>query len=779
MQGPQSFSLPLNSGESSCTTSSQWDSCISPEKRLLAMERSTAKEAPHDTPKGGEEPEPAPKKFRQNPPLTVTTEGAASPLRKPGTPLSPTGGGCSLARFGDMRGLPLKADHHRRPLWVSHEHIFVEAFCEGFENAQPFLVAIAEPVSRTALIHEYELTPDSLFAAVSLGISSDVIVAQLNTLSKTSLPASTVEFIHQQTGTFGKVKMVLENQVYFIEGTDLEVITLLYNDEQVRRAVGRAEDGSLCRISSTELTTDAGGVEHVFRFPLMRDVPGQPRGFKVREDLRRRCRELRHPLATLYDFHADRENPTVDLRLKPSTRLRAYQETALSKVFTNGRARSGIIVLPCGAGKTLVGITASATICRRVLVVCLNTVSVEQWLSQFQMWSTARPEQLSKFTAEQKDVPSDIMVTTYSMLSFGGERSTRSQAVLAEMRGIEWGLVILDEVHVVPAKTFREVIEVVHAHCLLGLTATLLREDDKIDDLKFLLGPKLYEANWLELSREGSLATVTCVEVHCPMTKEFYDAYLNSAPSRQTQLYIFNPYKFWCTQALIEYHEKRGDKVIVFSDSVAALRHYATVLKRPFIEGEVVQSERMSVLDHFKHHPKINTIFITKVGDTSIDLPEATVIVQISSHFGSRRQEAQRLGRILRPKGAPTPAAESGGAVPPAGNTALFYSLVSSDTRELYYNTKRQRFLLDQGYSYKVIQASVVLDCFRKLTHNPQPFKLFSAADQAKLLQHVLSLKEQQMEREERAAAEAAPARKAFKPSHPILKKLYRKTLGR
>ena len=201
-------------------------------------------------------------------------------------------------------------------------------------------------------------------------------------------------------------------------------------------------------------------------------------------------------------------------------------------------------------------------------------------------------------------------------------------------------------------------------------------------------GPKLYEANWLDLTIAGHIANVQCVEVWCPMTEAFFREYLKH-PNKPL-LCAMNPNKFMICQYLIEWHERAGDKVIVFSDNVWALREYATCLGKPFIYGPTSHAERTRVLYHFKNDPNINTLFLSKVGDNSLDIPEANVLIQISSHAGSRRQEAQRMGRILRTKGG-------GGEA-----NALFYTLVSNDTQEMFYSIKRQQFLIDQGYTFKV-----------------------------------------------------------------------------
>jgi DNA excision repair protein ERCC-3 len=370
-----------------------------------------------------------------------------------------------------------------------------------------------------------------------------------------------------------------------------------------------------------------------------------------------------------------------------------------------GRARSGIIVLPCGAGKSLTGIAAASRIRKSVLCLCTSSVSVDQWRQQFKLWTQLPDASVVRFTSQLKEALPEgeggVVVTTYNMIAFRGRRSEESERILNTIRGREWGLMLLDEVHVVPAAMFRKVVGITKAHAKLGLTATLVREDARIEHLNFLIGPKLYEANWLDLQRSGFIANVQCAEVWCPMTKEFYAEYLRPEnAARKQALYVMNPSKFRTCQYLMQYHEQaRGDKIIVFSDNIFALREYAARLRRPFVYGGTAHAERTRVLHAFKHSSAVNTIFLSKVGDNSIDIPEANVIIQISSHAGSRRQEAQRLGRILRPKARPA------GAGPPAPDdfNAFFYSLVSTDTTEMFYSTKRQQFLVDQGYSFKVV----------------------------------------------------------------------------
>ena len=288
-------------------------------------------------------------------------------------------------------------------------------------------------------------------------------------------------------------------------------------------------------------------------------------------------------------------------------------------MFGNGRARSGTVVLQCGAGKTLVVVTAASTVRKSCVVLCTNGTAVQQWKDQFKLWTTLADTDIVCFTALTKLSPqclSDaskpvVLITTYSMLA-QTKRSDLSAAVVEGIQSREWGLMLLDEVHVVPAATFRKVLSVCHAHCKLGLTATLVREDDKIGDLTWLIGPKLFEANWLDLTRAGHLARVRCEEVRCAMPREFFREYLRCrGGARQKRLLgILNPAKFRACELLLRRHEAAGDKVLVFSDDVLALKTYAQRLNIPYIYGDTKEQERSRVFSSFRHSATVNTLAV-------------------------------------------------------------------------------------------------------------------------------------------------------------------------
>ena len=661
----------------------------------------------------------------------------------------------------------LKPDHEKRPLWVDDTgHIIVESFREAFQDAQGFLINIAEPQSRVSQVHEYHMTPHSLFAAVSVGLSTQDIISQLDRFCKTSLPPLARQLIERSTSSFGKAKIVLKRTKSYIESDDPDVLRKLLQDPTIRECRADDSDGLLQeaapKIGGIAIpgTKMAAGAQQVAQQPNNHAAPkperqphhneqqanmiaalreedddeevAQVHSFQIRSDKRenviKQCQTIGLPLTEEYDFQNDEANANLEIDLRPGTTIRDYQERALSKMFGNTRARSGIIVLPCGAGKTLVGITAACTVKKSVMVLCTSAMSVVQWRAEFIKWSNIDPNDIAVFTSESKNrFPRNagIIISTYTMITSSRNRSYDSEKVMQFIKDREWGLLIADEVHVVPANIFKKVTYSIASHSKLGLTATLLREDDKIEDLNFLIGPKLYEANWQELAEAGHIAKVQCAEVWCQMTPEFYTEWLApGSQQRKALLSIMNPRKFQACQFLIDYHERRGDKIIVFSDNVYALERYAKKLGKAYIYGDTPQAERLRILENFQHNDQVNTIFLSKIGDTSLDLPEATCLIQISSHYGSRRQEAQRLGRILRAKRRND-----------EGFNAFFYSLVSKDTHEMYYSSKRQAFLVDQGYAFKVITRLEGLDQRSDLA-------FFHPEDRRELLMEVLMAKD-------------------------------------
>ncbi|KAF4676486.1 hypothetical protein FOL47_006124 [Perkinsus chesapeaki] len=599
--------------------------------------------------------------------------------------------------------MKLEPDHRERPLWVCPDgRIIFEAGLHPdlFGPVTDFLVAIAEPISRPSWVHHFQITVFSLYAAISLGMSVEEVIADLDRFSKNHIDPVLREYIQQSGSRIGKVRLVLRRNRYFVESSDLSLLRMIEDNSKIRKCkLGQIISTTTAEtnpsVATSAATAAAGGKQPEHQVVHMFEINSAD----VETVKATAYREIRIPLLEEYDFRDDDDSNYINMQFRPTTVVRPYQERSLHKMFSGSRARSGMIVLPCGAGKTLVGITAAATMKKRTMVLTTTAVAVDQWKRQFELFCSISPDDVITLTAENKQpIPEDrpcILISTYSMFSVSYERMSRaSKAVFESVTKLEWGLLVADEVQVMPAKTFRSVATTVRAHCKLGLTATLVREDDLVEDLQYLIGPKLYEANWQELVNAGYLARVQCIEVWSEMPPLFWKAYLETSSYHvKRALYTSNTNKLTACEYLVALHESRGDKIIVFCDNVVLLKEMAQRTKKAFICGSVSMAERMACIRCFQHSDKINCIYLSQVGDNAIDIPNANVVIQISSHYGSRRQEAQRLGRILRPKAYRDD----------AGFNAYFYSLVSKDTPEKEYALKRQKYLVDQGYSFKVI----------------------------------------------------------------------------
>jgi DNA excision repair protein ERCC-3 len=550
--------------------------------------------------------------------------------------------------FQDLsESLTLKVDHEKRPIWITRDNIIIlEAFSPYYNQAYDFLIDIAEPIARPNFFQTYRLTEDSLYSAVAVSRSTESIIKILNILCKTDVPKEVEQYIRDSTYTFGKAKLVLKDNRFYVESKFPDVLRELLRNPNIAVArlmdqenaesqnvdggQGAGENGTEGRKQGADgFLESAAPQEDRRNLDMLRlgveeedeeddefDEEGNMRrdaktvSFMISQTLVqhvKRCakEESKYPLMEEYDFRADTKNPSLSIDLRPSTNIRPYQERSLSKMFGNGRARSGIIVLPCGAGKSLTGVTAASTIKKSTMVLCINNASVKQWKEQFLMWTSIPERCLKVFTSGAKEVlpsPSEacVVMTTYSMICHSGKRSESAEVMMRSVTNREWGLMLLDEVHVAPADMFQKVLQIVNAHCKLGLTATLVREDNKIKDLSFLVGPKLHEANWIDLTNQQYLARAQCVEVWCPMTKEFYAEYIrcgmNQHSRTQKLLYLLNPRKFRVCEYLVKYHVKRGDKIIIFSDDLPALFLYCSLLRDvqaiPYICGDTREEDR-------------------------------------------------------------------------------------------------------------------------------------------------------------------------------------------
>jgi DNA excision repair protein ERCC-3 len=364
--------------------------------------------------------------------------------------------------------------------------------------------------------------------------------------------------------------------------------------------------------------------------------------------------------------------------------LRSYQHEAVQSFWAGG---SGVVVLPCGSGKTLVGAAAMAQVSATTLILVTNTVAGRQWKRELVARTSLSGDEIGEYSGERKEIR-PVTIATYQVLT------TRRGGVFPHLDlfgARDWGLIIYDEVHLLPAPIFRFTADL-QARRRLGLTATLVREDGREGDVFSLIGPKRYDAPWKDIEAQGWIAPAECIEVRVTLTDDERMAYAVAEPDERYRVAATAKTKLPVVRALVDRHH--DDQVLVIGGYLDQLHELSQFLDAPLVQGSTTTKERERLFDAFRTG-EVPTLVVSRVGNFSIDLPEAAVAIQVSGTFGSRQEEAQRLGRILRPKGD--------------GRQAHFYTVVSRDTIDTEYAAHRQRFLAEQGYAYTIVDADDVL----------------------------------------------------------------------
>ncbi|MBN1171007.1 MAG: DEAD/DEAH box helicase family protein, partial [Micromonosporaceae bacterium] len=378
--------------------------------------------------------------------------------------------------------------------------------------------------------------------------------------------------------------------------------------------------------------------------------------------------------------YVDGEAHSIDL-VEGGWSLRSYQRQAVESFWAGG---SGVVVLPCGAGKTLVGAAAMAQAKATTLILVTNTVAGRQWKRELTARTTLAADEIGEYSGERKEIR-PVTIATYQIMTTR-RKGTFTHLDLFGAR--DWGLIVYDEVHLLPAPIFRFTADL-QARRRLGLTATLVREDGHEGDVFSLIGPKRYDAPWKDIEAQGWIAPAECTEVRVTLTDEERMAYAVAEPGESYRAAACAPSKLPVVEAIVERHT--DDRVLVIGAYLDQLHQLSRHLNAPIIQGSTTNKERERLFDAFRSGA-IRTLVISRVGNFSIDLPEAGVAIQVSGTFGSRQEEAQRLGRVLRPKSD--------------GRQAHFYTVVARDTIDTEYASHRQRFLAEQGYAYTIVDAA-------------------------------------------------------------------------
>lgn len=542
--------------------------------------------------------------------------------------------------------------------------ILLDCAHPGFEAARIALVDYAELVKSPTAYHTYRITPLSLWNAAASGHIAENIISSLKKLSRWGLPAGLEQEIGELMSRYGSLGL-------YAHMGDPRYIILRAN-----------QSGLLDELEGHSSLQALGLRRHLLQESV---CPVEQRGM-LKQELTR----LGYPVL---DYAGYREGQTLSLswrgvealELEPgvSFGLRDYQQEAV-RTFRGigGSGGSGVVVLPCGAGKTVVGLAVLEDLQCETLILTSSSTSVGQWRDELLRWTNLDANAVGEYTGEKREVR-PITVATYQILTF---RRAKDGPFLHMNLFNErnWGLIIYDEVHLLPAPVFRATADI-QATRRLGLTATLVREDGREGDVFSLIGPKCYDLPWKSLEKEGWIAAVDCVEMLIPMDSGLRSRYIYAGGKEQFRLAAGNPAKAAAAAKIIKSHT--GAAVLVIGQYLDQLEQLAESLQAPLITGKTPQRERSQLYAAF-NEGQLRVLVVSKVANFAVNLPDASVAIEVSGAFGSRQEEAQRLGRILRPK--------------PGENKAYFYTLVSEDSREQDFALRRRLFLTEQGYDYAV-----------------------------------------------------------------------------
>lgn len=539
--------------------------------------------------------------------------------------------------------------------------IVLETAHPQFEEMRNGLLPFAELVKSPEFLHTYRITPVSIWNASATGLSADSVLGFLEQNARYGMPSNFEAEIRswfRRCGIFALHKED-DGETLRLEASEPSVLKQLLHDPDLAQLCDRVDESS----GQAWLGPGKRGLikERLIRlgYPV-EDRAGYVDGAPLEIELRTQTIEGK-------DFA-----------------LRPYQGEAIEAFYRGGTALggSGTIVLPCGAGKTVVGLAAMAAVGSNTLVLTPNTVALRQWKRELLDKTELTEDQVGEYSGDAKEIR-PVTLTTYQILTYRKKKDEDFLHFDLFSKG-DWGLIVYDEVHLLPAPVFRATAEI-QARRRLGLTATLVREDGKEDEVFCLIGPKRYDAPWKDLERRGYIAAVECVEVRVPFDDEMRLEYLAAGKRVRFRMASENPAKVDALRALLNKHD--GERILIIGHYLSQLEELHQALGVPVITGRMPNPEREELYEAFREGRE-KVLLVSKVGNFAIDLPDANVAVQISGTFGSRQEEAQRLGRILRPK------ADGGGA--------HFYSLVTEGTVDQDYAEKRQRFLTEQGYVYAI-----------------------------------------------------------------------------
>ena len=547
----------------------------------------------------------------------------------------------------------------QNPLIVQGDKtILVEVNNDLYEEVRDEIARFAELEKSPEHMHTYKISPLSLWNACSGGMNAESIIGVLEKYTKFDLPQNVTRDITDLVQRFGKIKLTREGDELLLVSEDKYTIQEITSHKKIQPYIIQQKNEFQIIIN-----------------PVLRG------------HIKQALIKIGLPVEDVAGYEPGQE---FDLSLREITlegkklELRDYQKQAADVFYRGGSVAggSGVVVLPCGAGKTVTGMAVMERIKTETLILTTNITALRQWKQELLDKTTLREEDIGEYSGEVKEIRS-ITITTYQILTHRNKKDDDfPHFTLFNKKN--WGFIIYDEVHMLPAPVFRITSEI-QAKRRLGLTATLIREDGQEEDVFSLIGPKKADVPWKVLEKQGWVACAKCVEVRVPMSNSIRMAYSVCDSRQKFRIASESLEKLPVIDRLLDKHS--NDNILIIGQYIDQLNHIAKAINAPVITGKTSNEERIRLYEEFKAG-RIKRIVVSKVANFAIDLPDANVAIQVSGTFGSRQEEAQRLGRVLRPK--------------QGENIAYFYSLVTADSREQDFAANRQLFLTEQGYKYYI-----------------------------------------------------------------------------
>jgi len=537
------------------------------------------------------------------------------------------------------------------PLIVQSDRtVLLEVAHPDAENARHELAIFAELERAPEHIHTYRITRLGLWNARAAGHDADAMLETLDKWSRFPVPASVAIDIRETVGRYGRLVIERDDEgALILRSTDQAVLAEVSKNKRIQPLL-------IAHPAPNIFVIDAWARGHIKQELLKIGWPAED--------------HAGYTPGTPHEIELHEDGWT----------LRPYQRKAVDTFSEGG---SGVVVLPCGAGKTLVGAAAMADTKTTTLILVTNTVSARQWRDELLKRTSLTPEEIGEYSGQAKEIK-PVTIATYQILT---AKRKGEYAHLALLDALDWGLIVYDEVHLLPAPVFKLTADL-QARRRLGLTATLVREDGREGDVFSLIGPKRFDAPWKEIEAQGFISPAICYEVRVDLPASDRLEYAAAADDERYRLAATAPAKIDVVRDLVAKH--RGEQILVIGQYLDQIDVIAQALDAPQITGSTPVDEREQLYHGFREG-RIPVLVVSKVANFSIDLPEASVAIQVSGSFGSRQEEAQRLGRLLRPK--------------TSGHTASFYTLIARDTVDQDFAQNRQRFLAEQGYSYTILDA--------------------------------------------------------------------------